>query len=66
MARKTMVVSDLSGEAIADGKGAVVSIRFNDARKGLIVMDVTDVEGERLGRPGRKQGRRGRKPSNSA
>jgi hypothetical protein len=34
VARKTMIVSDLSGEAIEEGKGAKVGINFNDARRG--------------------------------
>lgn len=62
MAKKTLVVSDPSGQAIADGKGAVVTIRFNDARKGMIVMDVTDAEAAKLGERGRRQARRGRRP----
>jgi len=62
MARKSIFVSDLSGKQIADGKGAQVTIRFNDARKGSIVLDVTDEEGEELGRKGRRQARRGRRP----
>ena len=62
LARKTIMVSDLSGEEIQDGKGATVSIRFSDARKGTIILDVTDEEGEESGRRGRKQARRGRRP----
>jgi hypothetical protein len=62
MARKTVLVSDLSGAEIAEGKGAQVTIRFNDARKGTIVLDVTDDEGEAMGAKGRKQARRGRRP----
>jgi hypothetical protein len=62
MAKKTVVVSDLSGEEIEEGKGAQVTIRFNDARKGAIVLDVTDAEGESMGARGRKQARRGRRP----
>ena len=61
MARKTIVVSDLSGEEIREGKGATVTIRFSDARRGTIVLDVTDEEGEEMGRKGRKQARRGRR-----
>ena len=37
MARKTIFVSDLSGEAIQEGKGARITINFDDARKGTIV-----------------------------
>jgi hypothetical protein len=62
MARKTVMVSDLSGDEIQEGKGAQVTIRFNDARKGTIVLDVTDEEGEAMGAKGRKQARRGRRP----
>lgn len=62
MARKTIMVSDLSSEEIEEGKGATVTIKFSDARKGTIVLDVTDEEGEEMGRKGRKQARRGRRP----
>ena len=62
MGRKTIMVSDLSGEEIDEGKGATVTIKFSDARKGTIVLDVTDEEGEEIGRNGRKQARRGRRP----
>jgi len=65
MARKTVFVSDLSGGQIEDGKGATISIRFADARKGVYVLDVTDQEAEELGQKGRKQARRGRKPKGS-
>ena len=62
MAKKTVRVSDLSGQEIADGKGAVVRITFTDARKGSAELDVTDEEGEELARKGRKTARRGRRP----
>jgi hypothetical protein len=62
MARKTVVVSDLSGDAIAEGKSATVTIRFTDARKAVYVLDVTEQEAEELGSKGRKQARRGRPP----
>jgi hypothetical protein len=60
MARKTIRISDISGEEIPDGKGATVRITFSDARKGSRELDVTDAEAERLG--GRTVSRRGRKP----
>jgi hypothetical protein len=66
MARKTVLVSDLSGVEIEDGKGANVTINFHDARRGTIVMDVTDQEAEEMGRKGRKQARRGRRPKAAA
>ena len=62
MARKTMIVSDLSGEAIEEGKGAKIRINFNDARRGTAELDVTDREAEQLASKGRKMARRGRRP----
>jgi hypothetical protein len=61
MARKSVFVSDLSGEEIPEGKGAMITIKFTDARKGTIVLDVTDAESEKLGEKGRRQARRGRR-----
>jgi hypothetical protein len=61
MAKKTIHISDLSGKEVPEGKGATISIKFADARKGTYVLDVTDEEAENLGQKGRKQARRGRK-----
>jgi hypothetical protein len=66
VAKKTVRVSDISGQEIADGKGALVRITFSDARKGVVELDVTDAEGEDLGRKGRRVARRGRKPAAAA
>ena len=63
MARQLMRVSDLSGEIIPEGKGATVTIKFSDARKGTTVLDLTDAEAEELGKKGRHQKRRGRRKS---
>jgi hypothetical protein len=60
MARKTIRVSDRSGEEIPEGKGATVRITFADARKGVRELDLTDSEAESLG--GRAVARRGRRP----
>src|SRR5437588_820282 len=60
MARKIILISDISGDAIPDGKGATVRINYRDQRKGLRELDVTDAEAERLG--GRAVKRRGRRP----
>jgi len=60
MARKTVLVSDMSGAEIADNKGATIRITFQDARKGVRELDVTDTEAEKLG--GRQVARRGRRP----
>ena len=64
MARKTVLVSDVSGEEIPDGKGATVRITFRDARKGVRELDVTDAEAEQMG--GRTVARRGRRPKNAS
>ena len=64
MARKTIIVSDLSGDAIQDGKGARITINFDDARKGTIVIDASAEEAEEIGKQGRRQARRGRRPKN--
>lgn len=60
MARKTVLVSDISGAEISDGKGATIRIIFRDARKGVRELDVSDEEAERIG--GRQVKRRGRRP----
>ena len=64
MARKTVLVSDISGSEIPEGKGAVVRITFRDARKGVRELDVTDEEAENMG--GRSVARRGRKPKSAS
>jgi hypothetical protein len=60
MARKTILVSDLSGELIDEKDAATVTIRYADARRGQIVLDVNAGEVEVLARKGTKQRRRGR------
>jgi hypothetical protein len=60
VARKTVFVSDISGETIQEGKGAKVRITFNDAPRGVRELDLTDEEAERSG--GRPVARRGRRP----
>ena len=64
MARKTIRVSDMSGAEIPEGKGATIRITYQDARKGVRELDVTDDEAEKLG--GRSVARRGRKPKAAA
>ena len=61
MARKTIRVSDISGQEIPEGRGATVRITFADARRGSREHDVTDADAEQLG--GRVVARRGRKPN---
>ena len=62
MARKTVYVSDLSGDAIEDGKGAKIRILYDDARKGSAELDATAEEADELAQKGRKTARRGRRP----
>jgi hypothetical protein len=63
MARKVVLVSDLTGKAIDDKDAATVTIRYADARKGQVVLDVNASEVEDIARKGTKQKRRGRRPS---
>jgi hypothetical protein len=63
VARKTVLVSDISGIEIAEGKGATIRITFHDARKGVRELDVTDAEAEKMG--GRQVARRGRRPKSA-
>ena len=60
MAKKRIRVSDASGQEIPDGKGSTARTTFQDARKGVRELDLTDAEAEGLG--GRAVARRGRKP----
>jgi hypothetical protein len=64
VAKKMVLVSDMSGSEIPDGKGATIRITFRDARKGVRELDVTDAEAERLG--GRQVARRGRRPKSAS
>ncbi len=64
MAKKTVLVSDMSGKEIPDGKGATIRVTYRDARKGVRELDVTDEEAERLG--GRAVARRGRRPKSAS
>lgn len=66
VARKTVLVSDLSGHEIAEGKGAKIRIAYEDARKGAAELDVTQEEADELARKGRRTARRGRKPRAAA
>lgn len=62
MARKTVVVSDLSNTVINDPKDAAkITISYGDARRGQIVLDALASEVDDLASKGQKQARRGRK-----
>jgi hypothetical protein len=63
VARKTVVVSDLSGATIEEGKGATLRVTYHDARKGAKEMDLTAEEADHLlGGKARAVARRGRRP----
>lgn len=66
MAKKTVLVSDLTGKAIADGQGAMLRIVYQDARRGVVELDVSVEEVEDIARRGRRVARRGRKPKSTA
>ena len=61
MARKTIFVSDLTGKPIDEKDAATVTIKYSDARKGQVVLDVNASEVEELAKKGTKQAKRGRK-----
>jgi hypothetical protein len=66
MARKTIFVSDLTGKTIDEKEAATVTIRYADARRGQVVLDVNANEVAELASKGTKQARRGRKPKSQS
>jgi hypothetical protein len=62
MARKTVLVSDITGKEIDESNAAQLVINYRDARRGRVVLDVNADEVDDLARRGTKQARRGRKP----
>jgi len=62
VARKTVFVSDLTGKEIGEKDAAQVVIKYADARRGQVVLDVNADEVADLAAKGTKQARRGRKP----
>ena len=64
MARKTVLVCDNCGNEIDEGKGAVMRINFNDARRASKQADLCDqCAGDMAGQPA---ARRGRRPKSAA
>jgi hypothetical protein len=66
MAKKVVVVSDLSGREIHGQDAAQVVIRYADARRGQVVLDVLAEEVDELAQKGKREGRRGRRPRTAA
>ena len=64
MARKTIVVSDLTGKDLDPRDAVRITVSFSDARRGHYVLDAhpEDPEVQNLIAKGRRQARRGRKP----
>jgi hypothetical protein len=67
VARKSIIVSDISGREIRDEKdSAKVAINYGDARRGRVELDVLASEVDDLAGKGRKVAKRGRKPKGQA
>jgi hypothetical protein len=66
MARRTIIVSDLTGKEIDERDAAQVVIKYADARRGQVVLDVNATEVDDLAARGTKQARRGRRPKAAA
>lgn len=66
MARRTILISDLTGKEIHDRDAAQVVIKYADARRGQVVLDVNADEVDDLAAKGTKQARRGRRPKAEA
>jgi hypothetical protein len=62
MARRTILVSDLTGKEIEAKDAAQLIIRYADGRRGQVVLDVSAAEVKDLAERGQPQARRGRKP----
>jgi hypothetical protein len=66
VARKTIYVSDLTGKEIDEKNAATVTIRYADARRGQVALDVNADEVDDLAAKGTKQARRGRRPKSDS
>ena len=64
MARKTVLVCDSCGKEVDEGKGALVRVNFNDARRGSKQADFCDDCAGKMA--GRSVARRGRRPKAAA
>jgi hypothetical protein len=65
MAKRTILVSDLTGKEIEERNAAQVVIRYSDARRGQVVLDVNANEVDDLASKGQRQARRGRRPKSA-
>jgi hypothetical protein len=62
MAQRTIRISDLTQREIPDGEAIRIRLTWEDARKGVVELDVLEEEIPDLIRNGRKMARRGRRP----
>ena len=62
VARRTIIVSDLTGKEIEAKEAAKMTITYADARRGQVLLDVNANEVEELASRGTRQARRGRRP----
>jgi hypothetical protein len=65
LARKVILVSDLTGKEIDERNAARITVTYSDARRGTIVIDANADEVTDLASKGRKQARRGRPKAES-
>lgn len=65
MARKTIYVSDLTGQEIEEGKGVTLRLTYEDGRRPSVEVDANsdDPQLAELVEKGRKVARRGRRPA---
>jgi hypothetical protein len=66
MAKRTILVSDLTGQEVEEADAAQIVIKYADARRGQVVLDVNASEVADLAAKGTKQARRGRRPKSSS
>jgi len=63
VARKTVLVCDNCSSEVEEGKGAVMRVTYNDARRGAKQADLCDNCAGKM--PGRAAARRGRRPKSA-
>jgi hypothetical protein len=63
VARKTVLVCDSCSNEVDEGKGAVMRVTYNDARRGAKQADLCDNCAGTM--PGRAAARRGRRPKSA-
>lgn len=62
MARRTVTVSDLSGNVVDDREMVTITLTYADARRGVVKLDAAATEVEAMAAKGTRMSRPGRKP----